>query len=173
MTKKSIPKKNYQRVVELQRAHFEHLAEFFKRATGTDWWKFGSVSEFPDTIKKRSNVLARRGYAACEWADNNLREFYSKSGMEIFREAKSLGGMKLVLGGSSRFLGSQLDSIRKVTLAAALYPSLAPFLAPLSPLAVVSGKYAWNKIAERHERRELSRSLMGVLAAAQDQDAAI
>jgi hypothetical protein len=48
---------------------------------------------------------------------------------------------------------------------AALIPSLAPFVGTAAPLALAS-KYAWDKAAERSERRRLSRSLVGVLSAA-------
>jgi hypothetical protein len=60
--------------------------------------------------------MAWRGEEAYRWADDALRKFHAESGIELFRASKSLGGMKLVLGGSSRFLGTHLDSVRKMTL---------------------------------------------------------
>lgn len=54
-----------------------------------------------------------------------------------------------------------------VTLAAAFIPALAPFVGLTAPGALVL-KYARDKLEERNERKEISRSLMGVLTSAAD-----
>lgn len=52
-----------------------------------------------------------------------------------------------------------------ITIAAQFVPSLAPLLGSISP-AIVAGKYVADKIQEVLEERRVSRSLLGVLAAA-------
>jgi hypothetical protein len=50
-----------------------------------------------------------------------------------------------------------------ITLGATFVPALAPFAAAIPILA---GKYAWDKIGEIRDKRQISNSLMGVLASA-------
>jgi hypothetical protein len=60
----------------------------------------------------------------------------------------------------------QTSVVAAATLACVLVPTLAPFLgSTLAPVAV-AGKYAWDKIEERNEKKDAARSLMGVLARA-------
>lgn len=54
-----------------------------------------------------------------------------------------------------------------VTLAATFLPVLAPYLGLVPPLTV-AGTYAWNKAGEIKEKKQLSHSLMGVLASARE-----
>ncbi len=91
---------------------FQHVGEFFGRATGMPATEFATIEGFGDRIRRDAHILAHRGEDAFGWADNELRAFYARRGAEIFALAKGLGGMKLVLGGSSRFQGSQLASVR-------------------------------------------------------------
>jgi hypothetical protein len=47
----------------------------------------------------------------------------------------------------------------------ALFPSLAPFLANVAPLALIT-KYGYDKVSESAEKQTLTKSLVGVLATA-------
>ncbi len=53
-----------------------------------------------------------------------------------------------------------------ITVGATFFPTLMPFASFTAP--AVAGKYFWDKIRERREKRQLSQSLMGVLASAKN-----
>lgn len=91
---------------------FQRVGEFFGRATGLPATEFATIEEFGDRIRGDAHRIAHRSEDAFRWADKELRAFYASRGPEVFGLAKRLGGMKLVLGGSSRFRGSQLGSVR-------------------------------------------------------------
>lgn len=117
--------KDYQ--VEL----FQLLAEFFGRATGIPPTEFATIDNFSDAVHKRASTIAYRGEDAFSWADKELRRFYTQKGLILFKQASRLGGLKLVLGGSSRFLGSHLAAVNGSLLYAdtILIPDpIAPFL---------------------------------------------
>jgi hypothetical protein len=50
-----------------------------------------------------------------------------------------------------------------ISLGATIIPALAPWVTMTAPFALIS-KYAWDKVSEKIERKELSRSLVGVLS---------
>ncbi len=56
-----------------------------------------------------------------------------------------------------------------VTAAATFVPALAPFLAPLAPIGL-AGMYLNDKLDERAEKKQTTKSLTGVLAAAQEEE---
>lgn len=100
----------------LQRELFHILDEFVERATGVKYHKFATISTFGEEINKNAERIAPRGYDAFTWADRALREFYSEHRFDLFEASKTLGGMKLVLGGSSRFAETQFNAVRKMLL---------------------------------------------------------
>ena len=53
-------------------------------------------------IRASATEIAPRGEAAFRWLDTEVRAFYARRGGDAFKQAKQLGGMSLVLGGSSR-----------------------------------------------------------------------
>lgn len=91
---------------------FQHVGEFFGRATGMAAADFSTIDGFADRLRREASIIVHRAEDAFRWADDELRAFYVRRGSEIFGLAQRLGGMKLVLGGSSRFQGSQLASVR-------------------------------------------------------------
>ena len=115
------------------------LEEFFARATGTTAAEFASVESFSEAIRANAHKLAPRGEAAFMWLDQEVRNFQAKRGLSAFAAAKELGGMNLVLGGSSRFLGSELDSVST----AALYSDTVLIPDPVMP---------WLERERREER---------------------
>ncbi|ABQ25000.1 hypothetical protein [Geotalea uraniireducens] len=98
-------------ITEYERTFFSILDEFFIRATGSTATAFSTIDNFADTIRSRAQQIAPRSWDAFVWLEEQLRQLYGKNAGEAFRLAKQLGGMKLVLGGGSRFLGSQLNSV--------------------------------------------------------------
>lgn len=103
-------------VAEYQTELFQHIGEFFGRATGMRPAEFATIAEFDDKIRSEARKIAYRCEDAFTWADRELRTFYANKGIEIFRLASQLGGLKLVLGGSSRFHESQLAGVRGALL---------------------------------------------------------
>lgn len=96
---------------DYERTFFSILDEFFVRITGKTATSFSTIENFADTIRSGAHEIAPRGEAAFIWLEKQLRELYGRDAGEAFRLAKQVGGMKLVLGGGSRFLGSQLSSV--------------------------------------------------------------
>jgi hypothetical protein len=104
------------RTVEYSRDLFAHLEEFFLQATGKTAAKFANVETFGDVIRASTSEIGPRGEVAFRWLDTEFRAFYARRGGDAFKDAKQLGGMNLVLGGSSRFLRSQLNSVSTAVL---------------------------------------------------------
>jgi hypothetical protein len=103
-------------LIETQREFFRILAEFFERATGTTPERFAKPGGFGDAVRANARAMAPRGAAAFSWLGDTLSEHYNTTGMQAFAEAASLRGLKTVLGGTSRFNGPQLASVRKMAL---------------------------------------------------------
>ena len=99
-----------------QREFFGILAEFFLRATGCAATDFATIDTFGDKIKANAPLLARRAPNAYAFASESLAAFYREHELDLFDEARRIEGLKLVLGGSSRFGQSQLDAVRKMLL---------------------------------------------------------
>lgn len=102
--------------VEYGRELFDYYEEFFVRATGKSAAAFASVETFGDVIRASASEIAPRGEAAFCWLDTEVRAFHARRGIDVFKDAKQLGGMSLVLGGSSQFLSSQLNSVSTAVL---------------------------------------------------------
>jgi hypothetical protein len=103
-------------VVDYCRGLFARIEEFFVRATGQSASEFATVDTFGQMIHTRARDIAPRGEAAFTWLDTEVRSWVAKRGNKAFSAARQLGGMKLVLGASSRFLGSELNSVTTASL---------------------------------------------------------
>jgi len=105
-------------VVDYCRGLFTRLDEFFVRATGRSATEFATIESFGQAIRTSSldPDLSRRGESAFVWLDNEVRSWVAKEGLKAFSAACQLGGLKLVLGGSSRFLESELNSVSSSVL---------------------------------------------------------
>ena len=102
--------------VEYGRELFAHLEEFFLLATGKSAAKFATIETFDDVIRASASEIAPRLEAALCWLDAEARALYARRGVDAFKNAKQIGGMNLVLGGGSRFLQSQLNSVSTAVL---------------------------------------------------------
>jgi len=100
----------------LQREFFQILDDFFKNATGESPEDFADIEKFGDAIHRKGEKFAPRAIKAFEKAAGDLKAFYGKGGVATFQQARAVGGMKLVLGGGSRFTSSHLASVRKMAL---------------------------------------------------------
>jgi hypothetical protein len=103
-------------LVERQRRLFEITEEFFWTATGENVESFSKRGPFAEVVRSRADVLGRRGINAFSNFEERIRPYYAETWQNAFRDARNAAGMKLVLGGTSRFLGEQLSAVRKMAL---------------------------------------------------------
>lgn len=128
-----------------QRTYFEILEEFFVGATGQSFDQFCLPSEFSEAIRKLGESLKNdsRRSSACmasfEKLATKLGELYSQESMECFKSAKNIKCCKINLGGSSRFLETQLNAVKKTMLVSDIV--LIPD--PVMP---------WLEVNREHER---------------------
>lgn len=102
--------------IHIQQEYFQILSEFFERMTGKSATAFASPDTFVETIKKDSGKIANRAEDAFPWGVNALSGFYNRHKTSAFQSAREIGGMKLVLGGSSEFTNTHLQAVRKMLL---------------------------------------------------------
>lgn len=105
-----------EQINEYQNELFGFLEEFFERVTGQSSGDFGPLDEFSTNIKRNPQKLATRIPDSFRWIDKTIRPFYADRGMRIYSAAKSLGGLKLVSGGSGRIGEAHIDSIQQTLL---------------------------------------------------------
>jgi len=105
-----------------QDRYFEILTEFFINATGCLPRDFSTVDEFSESIQLLGKELIgnpqkqKNFINAFSNLEDKLIPLYADEGMKVFRWAKNLDACKLILGGSSRFLKTQLNATRKSLL---------------------------------------------------------
>ena len=100
----------------MQEQLFAILEEFFEKATGGGVAEFASPDSFGEAVRRNGDKIARQGEAPYQKLIVSLGEYYSKHTASAYDSAKTLGGTKLVIGGSTRFTGTHLDSVRKMLL---------------------------------------------------------
>lgn len=104
-------------VAAWQRRLFAVLQEFFQRAYGCGINSVPNTGAFGDWIRANARRFAERAPAAYTWAYDQLTDLYEESRKAgVFGLGKKLGGVKLVLGGSSRFTQSHLAAVTKMVL---------------------------------------------------------
>lgn len=100
---------------ELQRQYFDLLEDFFAAATG-EFPGAAPADAIKDLMLERlrhdSESFGREVNSVAE----RLDEFYQKNTNTMLEAAKSIGGVKLVLGGGSGFGGSHEAAVRKMLL---------------------------------------------------------
>ncbi len=99
----------------MQQQFFAILEEFFQRATGGSPADFAPHS-FAEAVRRNGRKIARRGEAPYQKLLASLAEHYSKCTKPTYASAKAFGGVKLVIGGGSRFTATHLDAVRKMLL---------------------------------------------------------
>jgi len=98
-----------------QRRYFQILDEFFRRAYASP---IDTVEpSFGDWIRTNATRFAATGAPAYAWVYDELARYYEEArAAGLFGLGSQLGGVKLVVGGSSRFTESHLASVRKMVL---------------------------------------------------------
>ncbi len=105
-----------------QDRYFEILTEFFLNVTGCLPRDFSPLDGFSESIQKFAITLrespsrAESIMVAFSILEIELKKLYSAEGGKAFRAAQKLDACKLNLGGSSRFLETQLNATRKSLL---------------------------------------------------------
>lgn len=103
-------------VLRTQREFFSILDEFFRGATGRAPDEFAELDKFGEAIRAGGKQLAPRAIKAFQRVADDLKKFYGHGRMTTFAQARDVGGMKLVVGGGSRFTSSHLRAIQKMAL---------------------------------------------------------
>jgi hypothetical protein len=102
--------------IQLQREYFDLLEDLFAAATG----EFPSAVTDPDAIKDLMIHRLRHDHESFAREFNSvadrLADFYRTNWNALFDAAKSIGGVKLVLGGGSGFGVTQQAAVRKMLL---------------------------------------------------------
>lgn len=99
-----------------QREFFAILEEFFSRVAGRSHTDFGSGDEIRQFFRQNAHAIAKRSEEAFVWLEKELGSFYQRHRTRPFKLSSQLGGVKLVLGGSSAFLDTQLRAVRKTLI---------------------------------------------------------
>lgn len=101
-----------------QEEYFQLLDEIFCRTIGCKFNKFCNIDAFAKDIRKwaKSQKKVDEIEKGLLWGYDELHKYYSKDMRKSFNLAKKLGGVKLVLGGTSRFNLSHFNSVRKMLL---------------------------------------------------------
>lgn len=105
-----------------QDRYFEILTEFFISVTGYLPRDFSSLENFSESIQrmastlKESHTKIEKSFIAFSVLEKDLKKLYAEEGGKAFGAAKKLDACKLNLGGSSRFLQTQLNATRKSLL---------------------------------------------------------
>lgn len=109
-------------MLSYQREYFDILDEFFLGATGKSPSKFATIDNFAQAVRDIGGSLrgnekrVTQVYKAYEDLETKLRQLYSSKGVDAFKAAKAFDACKLNLGGSTRFLGTQLNATRRILL---------------------------------------------------------
>lgn len=138
-----------------QNEYFEVLTEFFIGVTGKTHDDFCAPSEFSLAVNKLGEELksntdksrnARQSYKTLE---EKLRKLYGQESMGCFKAVQNINCCKVNLGGSSRFLETQLNATRKSLLITDMV---------LIPDPVM----AWLETSREHEKFKLVQLLQAV-----------
>ena len=123
----------------IQRKLFSILHEFINRATGQPHTRFDDVEDFQSFLRENAEAFAKRSWLAFKDTIDSLQEFYGTHHRELYQMPKKLGGVKLVLGGSTNFSMTHLDCVRKTLL----YADTILIPDPILP---------WIEVEREHER---------------------
>lgn len=103
-------------VAEYQREYFSLLDEVFRRMFGKAACDFAHPNDFVDEMKRLSGDRRQNFHEHFRRGFSELYDFHGKHMLDAFAKSKCLHGMKLVLGGTSRFSPAQLGGLRQTML---------------------------------------------------------
>lgn len=102
--------------VQNQRELFALLDEIFQKATGKTPRAFAPLDGFNEAVRSTLPPRADNIQNALIWGIPKLHELYRRQRTSLFAAARTQGGLKVVLGGGSRFGATQLNAVRRLIL---------------------------------------------------------
>lgn len=103
-------------VNEYQSEYFALLEDVFRRIFGKTACDFAAPRDFVGEMKKISGARLHDVAENCRKGLSEIRDFHAKHMLDAFAMSKCLRGMKLVLGGTSRFTPTHLGALRQTML---------------------------------------------------------
>jgi len=103
-------------ISKLMKIYFQLLEEFFIEATGTTSEMFSKDESFGDHVRREAEIIATRFYSAYPKYIPKIGQFHGKHSSVLLGSGEYIGGIKCVLGGSSRFPEPAFDGLRKFAL---------------------------------------------------------
>ncbi|MDP9194516.1 MAG: hypothetical protein M3P06_22690 [Acidobacteriota bacterium] len=123
-----------QRVRAYHQELFDTFDEFFRGVTGFGADRFQG---FSDLSVSTWDTFVTRFNKAAEKLESRLAGLYNEHRHRQFNDARALGGVKMVLGGGSRFYGTQREAVVRTALYA-------------DTILVPDPVYAWLEV-KRHD----------------------
>lgn len=103
-------------ISQSMKKYFQMLEEFFMEATGTTPNKFVVNETFGERIRRDAEKIAKMSYSAYQKYIPKIAKFYGTHSSALLGASKVIGGIKCVLGGTSRFPEAAFDGLRKFAL---------------------------------------------------------
>ncbi|WP_226993982.1 hypothetical protein [Myxococcus hansupus] len=102
--------------IKSQRELFSIFQDLFASITGRDHSHYSSTTQINDDILKQLKSNYKKLAKNFNHTIERLVKFYNTEKSHLLREAQQIAGLKIVLGGQSQFLGSQLSGVRQMML---------------------------------------------------------
>jgi hypothetical protein len=99
-----------------QRELFSIFQDLFGSLSGKDHTRYSSYEEIERDILSRLNSDYDNLATEFNGTIDRLVAYYNLNQFGLAQEAKRIAGLKLVIGGQSQFLGSQLSGVRQMAL---------------------------------------------------------
>ncbi|MBW1938615.1 MAG: hypothetical protein JRI67_07610 [Deltaproteobacteria bacterium] len=96
--------------------YFQMLEDFFLDVTGTSVNKFVVNETFGERVRRDAEKIAKKSYSAYQNYIPKIGKFHGDNSPTLLGASKAIGGIKCVLGGSSRFPEVAFDGLRKFAL---------------------------------------------------------
>ncbi len=111
-----LPKDPIKFIYQATKSYFELLENFFIEATGVKAESF-DFEEYRQKVKSdTTHKLSMKAHDAYSTYLPQIEEFHVENTSLILNSAKEIGGLKCVLGGTSRFTNASFNGVRKFAL---------------------------------------------------------
>jgi len=99
-----------------QNDYFNNLAEFFQQSTGFDPASLETMRFHEDILQGNESRIAKNTIAAMNKTGPILEKYYNTHKSTAYEHARQITGLKLTLGGGSRFMPTHFNSVKKLLL---------------------------------------------------------
>lgn len=128
-------------IKESQKHLFDHLSETLNSIAGKAEWEKKTIDDLSNSISNQIDKQGRTKFRkTVENQANNLVKFYQDYRFSIFKQAKSLGGLKLNIGGQREITETTISGIKRM----ALYADTQLIPDPVYPLLSAETLYLNN-----------------------------